>query len=81
MVPSSRITLSPKTFTWMAPWALSTSRVSISRIAFDLALMSIAQIPRMTGERFVSWKSARSSLEAIEEREEDLVTFELERGD
>ena len=43
------MTLSPNTFTSIAPFDRSTSRVKISRIAFERALMSMAHMPRMIG--------------------------------
>lgn len=49
--PSSRMTLSPKTLTSIAPRDHSTRRVRISRIGFERALMSMAHIPRVTGGR------------------------------
>lgn len=50
-VLSSRMTLSPKTFTSIAPRDQATRRVRISRIGFERALMSMAQMPRTRGGR------------------------------
>ena len=47
--PSSRITLSPKTLTSIAPRALSTNLVRISLMGLDLALTSMAHIPKIIG--------------------------------
>lgn len=86
---SSRITLSPKTLTSMAPLDLSTRRVRISLIALLLALMSMAQTPRTTNfsrgsaflESIESRVKARSEHEPVDEGEEDLVKIELDRGE
>ena len=43
--------------------------------------MSMAQMPRMTGGRGGSCGGMASEWEAMEEREEDLVRMELERGE
>lgn len=77
------MTLSPKTLTSMAPRALSTSRVTISRIALDLALTSIAQIPRTTGAFGVSVpvdsEGVLSVIEPIDEGDDDRPAAEAER--
>jgi len=75
------MTLSPNTSTCMAPRARSTRRVRISRIAFDLALMSMAQMPRITGGLIGSLTLTKSEWEAIEDRDDDRVRMELERAD
>lgn len=49
-------------------------------MAFDLALTSIAHIPKITGGLLLS-KAARSEWDPVEEGEEDLVSLEFERGD
>ena len=79
-VPSSRMTLSPKTLTSMAPLERSTNRVRISRIAFDRALTSMAHIPRMMGGRAWSVVAERSEWEPLGEGVEDLGA-DAERGD
>ena len=65
----------------MAPRARSTSRVSISRIAFDRALTSIAHIPSTIGGRRGSVAAERSEWEPFGEGVDDLVKREMDRGD
>lgn len=65
------------------PLDLSTKRVRISRIALDRALMSMAQMPRMTGGFAESVSAEMSEWEPLGEGEDDLevVTIDWERGD
>lgn len=66
------------------PRDLSTKRVRISRIALDRALMSIAQMPRITGGFAESVTAEMSEWEPLGEGEDDLVevaTIDWERGD
>ena len=48
LVPSSNMTLSPKTLTSIAPLVRSTNLVSTSLIALLRALISMAQTPNTT---------------------------------
>jgi hypothetical protein len=59
-VPSSKMTLSPKMFTSIAPLDNSTIRVKTSRIGFDLALISIAHTPSTNVGLLYSEVKARS---------------------
>jgi hypothetical protein len=79
-VPSSRMTLSPNTFSTMAPFERSTILVRISLIARDRALTSIAQMPSITGGRPTSMIE-RSDWDPLGDGEEVRVTIELERGE
>ena len=80
--PSSRMTLSPKTLISMDPLALSTSRVRISLIAFERALMSIAHIPRTIVGFGISFPKYRSDVwDPVGDGVEDLARMELERGE
>ncbi len=80
-LPSSNMTLSPKTLTSMEPRARSTSRIRISRIAFDLAFTSIAHTPKTTGLAFWWASKVAGKSEWDDDGDEDLVKIELERGD
>ena len=64
----------------MAPLDRSTNLVRISRIAFDRALTSMAQIPRMIGGRTWSVIAERSEWEPLGDGVEDLGA-DTESGD
>ena len=81
-VPSSRMTLSPKTLTSMAPLDRSTNRVRISRIALDRALTSMAHIPSTIGCRERSVTAEISECEPLGEGVWDrLVSLDDDLGD
>ena len=64
----------------MAPRVLSTMRVRISRIGFDLAFTSIAQTPRAIGLRKAGVIADKLESEPEGEGERDLfVKAELDR--
>ena len=75
------MTLSPKTFTSIAPLARSTRRVSISRIALERAFTSIAHIPRIIGVLIPSVAADKSEWEPLGDGVGDLVSLDTERGD
>src|SRR5271154_1647362 len=73
------MTLSPKTLTSIAPLDICTNLVKISRMGLDLALTSIAHIPKITGGLLS--KVVASEWDPIEDGDEDRVRTEAERGD
>ena len=75
------MTLSPNTLTSIEPLALSTNLVRISRMAFDLALTSIAHTPSTTGSFVLSSVAVTSEYELVEEGDDERVTIALERGE
>lgn len=76
------MTLSPKTLTSIAPLARSTSRVRISRMAFERAFTSIAHTPRMIGGLTGSVAVERSEWEPFGEGVVDLfVSRERDLGE
>jgi hypothetical protein len=76
------MTLSPNILTSTAPRVLSTIRVKISRIAFDLAFTSIAHTPSVIGLFPETAMADRFESEPEGEGErERFVKAELERAD
>lgn len=73
------MTLSPNTLTSIAPFDRSTNRVRISRIAFERALISMAQMPRMMGGRVWSVIAERSECEPLGDGE-DILGLDADRG-